>query len=263
MSRLLYADLEPEDVVLADQAYGSYVDLALVKQQGGDGVFRKHHARRTDFRQGHKHGIGDHQVVWEKPKKRPEHMSESEFAMVPDTLRVREVCLRLPRRGFRAERIVVTTLLDAKRYSAQRLTLLYGWRWQAAESNLRHLKTTLLMEMLSAKTPVMVRKEIWVHLLAYNLLRTVMEQAATLADYSRSQLSVQGTRQQFNQMLSLLATVGKSTQRRLYHLLLEQVATNLLPSRPHRQEPRVVKRRPKPFPRMRQPRSVLKAKLAA
>lgn len=264
MSRLLYADLEPEDVVLADQAYGSYVDLALVKQQGGDGVFRKHHARRTDFRRGHKHGIGDHQVVWEKPKKRPEHMIESELAMLPDTLLVREVCLRLPRRGFRAERIiVVTTLLDAKRYSVQQLTLLYGWRWQSAEINLRHLKTTLHMEMLSAKTPVMVRKEVWAHLLAYNLLRTVMEQAATLADYSRSQLSVQGTRQQFNQMLSLLATVGKSTRRRLYHLLLEQVATDLLPSRPHRQEPRVVKRRPKPFPRMQQPRSVLKVKLAA
>lgn len=93
---------------------------------------------------------------------------------------MREVCLRLPRRGFRAERIiVVTTLLDAKPYSAQQLTLLYGWRWQAAEINLRHLKTTLHMEMLSAKTPVMVRKEVWAHLLAYNLLRTVMEQAAT------------------------------------------------------------------------------------
>ena len=132
-------------------------------------MFRFHHARRTDFRRGHKHGIGDHQVVWEKPKKRPEHMSESEFAMLPDTLLVRFVCLRLPRRGFRAERIiVVTTLLDAKRYSIQQLTLLYGWRWQAAEINLRHLKTTLHMVLLSAKTPVMVRKEVWTHLLAYN-----------------------------------------------------------------------------------------------
>lgn len=264
MSRLLYADLEPEEVLLADQAYGSYVDLALVKQQGADGVFRKHHARRTDFRRGRKHGMGDHQVVWDKPKKRPEHMSESEFAALPDTLLVREVCLRLCRRGFRDQPIiVVTTLLDAKRYSAKQLTLLYGWRWQVAEINLRHLKTTLHLEMLTAKTPVMARKEVWTHLLAYNLLRTVMEQAASLTDYSRSQLSLQGTRQQFNQMFSLLATVGKSTRRRLYRLLLEQVATDLLPSRPHRSEPRVVKRRPKTFPRMQQPRSVLKANSAA
>ena len=75
-------------MLLAHLAYGSYVDLALVKQQGADGVFRKHHARRTDFRRGRKHGMGDHQVVWDKPKKRPEHMNESEFAALPDTLLV-------------------------------------------------------------------------------------------------------------------------------------------------------------------------------
>ncbi len=225
---------------------------------------RKHHARHTDFRRGRQHGIGDHQVVWTKPKKRPVHMSESEFASLPNTLEVREVRLCLRRQGFRDQTIiVVTTLLDVQRYSAEQLKLLYGFRWQAAEVNLRHLKTTLKMEMLTAKTPDMVRKEIWTHLLAYNLLRTVMEKAVPLVDYCRSQLSLQGTRQQLNQMLALLATAGKSTRRRLYNHLLEQVANDNLPSRPHRQEPRVVKRRPKPFPRMRQPRSVLKAKLAA
>ncbi len=264
MSRWLYEDLEPEDVLLADQAYGSYVDLALIQQRGADGVLRKHHARHTDFRRGRQHGIGDHQVIWTKPKKRPVHMSESEFASLPNTMVVREVRFRLRRRGFRDQTmIVVTTLLDVKRYSAKQLKLLYGWRWQSAEVNLRHLKTTLKMEMLTAKTPDMVRKEVWTHLLGYNLLRTVMEKAAPLVDYCRSQLSLQGTRQQFNQMLALLATAGKSTRRRLYNHLLEQVANDNLPSRPYRYEPRVVKRRPKPFPRMRQPRSILKAKLAA
>ena len=114
-------------MVLADQAYGSYVDLALVQQQGADGVFRKHQARRTDFRRSRKQGIGDHQVVWQKPKKRPEHMGSSEFAQMPETLPVREVCLRLARRGFRDQRIiVVTTLLNGNRYTAQHLTQLYG-----------------------------------------------------------------------------------------------------------------------------------------
>jgi len=264
MSRLLYEQLEPGDVVLADQAYGSYVDLALVQQQGADGVFRKHQARRTDFRRGRKQGIGDHQVVWQKPKNRPEHMGSSEFAQIPETLPVHEVCLRLARRGFRDQRIiVVTTRLDGNRYTAQYLTQLYGWRWQAAEVNLRHLKTSLQMEMLRAKTPDMARKELWSHLLAYNLLRSIMEKAAPVAHYSRSQLSFQATRQQFNQIIPLLAILGTAARQRLYRLLLEQVAADLLPERPHRQEPRVVKRRPKPFPRMRQPRSVLKAKLAA
>lgn len=264
MSRLLYQDLEPQDVVLADQAYGSYVDLALVQQQGADGVFRKHHARQTDFRRGQKLGIGDHQVVWQKPKQCPKHMSEAEFSALPATLIVREVCLRLQRRGFRDQTIiVVTTLLDAKRYSAERLTQLYGLRWQAAEVNLRHLKTTLKMEMLTAKTPEMVRKEIWTHLFAYTLLRTLMWQAAKPSDSTPFRLSLQGARQQFNHLVSLLATTTKSARMRLYQVLLEQVAAALLPLRPGRSEPRVVKRRPKPFPRMRQPRSVLKAKLVA
>lgn len=177
MSRLLYPDLEVGDVVMADQAYGSYVDLATIQQQAADGVLRKHHARKTDFRKGSKNGIGDHQVTWHKPIQRPEHMSEQEFAMIPQTLVVREVCLRLSLKGFRDQRIiVVTTLLDAQRYSAVQLTRLYGWRWPAAEVNLRHLKTTLKMEMLSAKTPDMVRKDIWAHLLGYSkaLVRTIL-----------------------------------------------------------------------------------------
>ncbi len=144
MSRWLYEDLDPEDVLLADQAYGSYVDLALIQKRGADGVLRKHHARHTDFRRGRQHGIGDHQVVWTKPKKRPVHMSESEFASLPNTLEVREVRFCQRRQGFRDQTmIVVTTLLDVKRYSAEQLKLLYGWRWQAAEVNLRHLERDL------------------------------------------------------------------------------------------------------------------------
>lgn len=217
---------------------------------------------RLTFAPCKKLGIGDHQVVWHKPDLCPKHMSAAEFATLPSSLQVREVCLRLTRRGFRDQTIiVVTTLLDAKRYSAWQLTQLYGRRWQAAEVNLRHLKTTLKMEMLTTKTPEMVRKEIWTHLLAYTLLRTLMWQASAASDRTPFQLSFQGARQQFNQMMTLFATQTKSVRQRLYQVLLEQVTTDLLPIRPHRSEPRVVKRRPKPFPRMRQPRSVLKAKL--
>jgi hypothetical protein len=264
MSRELYLDLAPGDIAMADQAYGSYVDLALIQQQGADGVLRKHYARHTDFRKGKKHGIGDHQVEWTKPTRCPKHMSREEFEALPDTLMVREVALRITRRGWRDQSlIVVTTLLDAERYSAQQLTQLYGWRWQAAEINLRHLKTTLAMEMLTAKSPEMVRKDLWAHLLGYNLLRSLMEHAAPLANYQRARLSLQGARQGFRAILSALALVSRTGRNALYRDLLNEIATDLLPVRPHRQEPRVVKRRPKPFPRMRQPRAVLKAKLAA
>lgn len=264
ISRDLYPHLDPGDVLVADQAYGSYVDLAQVQQHQADAVFRKHHARHTDFRRGRKQGVKDHHVLWEKPKQRPDPMSPEEFEAIPDTLWVREVVLRIPKPGFRDQRIiVVTTLLDAQQYSAEKLTQLYGYRWQAAEINLRHLKTTLKMDLLTAKTPTMVQKELWSHLLAYNLIRTVMEDAAPIARYARSRLSFQGTRQQFNTMLSLCANLGKTIRKRLYRHLLLQIAADLLPIRPDRHEPRVVKRRPKPFPRMKQPRSVLKAKIAA
>jgi hypothetical protein len=264
MSRLLYETLEPGDVLVADQAYGSYVDLALIQQQQADGVLRKHHARQVDFRRGQKFGLGDHQVLWHKPKQRPDHMTQEQFASIPETMLVREVCLRINRIGWRGQQIIiVTTLLDAKRYSVRQLTELYGYRWTAAEVNLRHVKTTLKMEMLTAKTPEMVRKDIWAHFLAYNLLRSIMEQSAQKADYLRSRLSLQGTRQLLNQIRKLLATSTKAARQRLYRLLLKDIATDLLPVRPYRQEPRVVKRRPKPFPRMTQPRDLLRARLLA
>jgi len=158
---------------------------------------------------------------------------------------------------------VVTTLLDAQRYTARQLTELYGYRWRAAETSLRHLKTTLNVEFLAAKSPEMVRKELWAHLLAYNLLRSVMEQAAPRANFQRERLSLQGTRQGFRAILSDLAVATQPMRTALYADLLKEVARDWLPQRPQRQEPRVVKRRPKPFPRMRQPRAVLKAKLAA
>ena len=121
--------------------------------------------------------------------------------------------LKLSRNGFRDKFIIiVTTLLDAKQYPASQLTRLYGWRWHAAEVNLRHLKTTLKMEMLTAKTPEMVRKEIWSHMLAYNLLRSVMEQASPLLGYERNRLSLQGTRQHFQQILALLAITSNVTR---------------------------------------------------
>ena len=262
MSRLLYQNLHPEEVVLADRAYGNYVDLAGVQQQGADGVFRKNQARHSDFRRGKRLGVRDHLVVWRKPKMRPKHMSVAEFTALPASLEVREVAFCVARRGFRTQKlVVVTTFLDAKRYSAEQLSRLYGLRWQAAEVNLRHLKTTLKLERVNAKTPEMVRKEIWVHLLGYTLLRTLMWQSATPQKRTPFQLSFQGARQQFNQLLSLLATLTNAVRKQLYQVLLEQIAADLLPIRAHRSEPRVVKRRPKPFPRMQQPRAVLKAKL--
>lgn len=264
LSRALYKLLEAGDVVLADQAYGSYTDLALIQLQGADGVLRKHHARKTDFRRGQRLGKGDHCVVWNKPSECPNHMSPEEFDTLPNTLQVREVKVQVKRPGYRSQTIiVVTTLLNANFYTAERLGQLYLMRWSAAEVNLRYLKTLLKMDMLNAKTPQMVRKDLWAHLLAYNLLRALIGKVSQLSGFSVFRLSMQGTRQQLMQMLPLLATTTTPARMNLFEQLLVSIARDLLPIRPHRCEPRVVKRRPKPFPLMRQPRATLKAKLAA
>jgi len=264
LSRQLYAKLTPEDVVVADSAYGSYADLALVRLTKADAVFRKHHARRCDFRKGQKLGIGDHIVEWHRPLKCPASMSPADFAALPTGQEVREVHLLIQQPGFRpTEIILVTTLLDPKRYPKTKLAELYQLRWFTTEVNFKHLKTTLQMEMIAAKTPEMVQKDIWMHLLAYNLLRTLMWQAAQASETPPLRLSVQGTRQQFNHLRPLLAHATPQHRRFLYATLLEMVQGQVVPFRPNRKEPRVVKRRPKPFPRMQQPRSVLKAKLAA
>lgn len=264
LSRQLYATLQPEDVVVADSAYGTYVDLALVRLAKADAVFRKHHARQCDFRRGKRLGIGDHIVLWQRPIQCPQSMSWTEFEALPASIEVREVHLLIQQPGFRPKEIIlVTTLVDPKRYPKVKLAELYKLRWQATEVNLKHLKTTLEMEMITAKTPVMVQKEIWVHLLGYNLLLTLMWQAAQPAQLPPLRISLQGTRQQFNQFRPLLAQALGKNRSRLYRTLLEVIPDQLVPLRPNRVEPRAVKRRPKPFPRMQQPRSVLKAKLAA
>ena len=160
LSRQLYAQLTPEDVVVADSAYGTYVDLAWVARMGADAVFRKHHARHCDFRRGKKLGIGDHIVRWQRPQSCPKALSPQEFDALPESLEVREVHFRVHTPGFRPiEIILVTTLNDPKAYPKAKLADLYQIRWQAAEVNLKHLKTTLNMEMIPAKTPEMVSKK--------------------------------------------------------------------------------------------------------
>lgn len=166
-------------------------------------------------------------------------------------------------KGFRPkEIIVVTTLLDPKRFPKQKITQLYQLRWQATEVNLKHLKTTLNMEMLLAKTPEMVRKEIWVHLMAYNLLRTLMWKAVGKCNASPLRLSLQDCRQHLNSFVAELVSAAAKPRQRLYTQLLKVIPQKLVSLRPNRVEPRVKKRRPKNYPRMRQPCSALKARLA-
>lgn len=262
LARAWYRTLGQNDVVLADRAYGSYLDLVLVRRQCADALFRMHQHRHHDFRRGQRLGKADHLVTWHRPRQRPRWMALADFRALPKQLKVREIRFSLARRGQRTRVVVlVTTLLDANAYPKATLAELYGLRWQA-EINLDHIKTTLGMEKLDNQSPAMVRKAIYAHLMVYNLLRHLVEQAAPLADVHPWRLSLQGAGQSFNHYRPL-AVHQPSEHARWQQLLLQMIALDVVPLRPNRHEPRVKKQRPKSFPRMRKPRTVLKHKLGA
>lgn len=179
IARKLYRCLSFGDVLLGDRAFCCYADLAFIKNHQSDAFFRKHQGRKQEIRCGKIVGSSDKQVIWHKPKICPKSLTLEEFTSLPKNLTVREVHYYIAIPGFRSKQVsLITTLLDTETYSSLDLVKLYGWRWDV-ELNLKHLKSTLGMDILRSKTPEMVRKELYVYLLAYNLLRTVMWEAGT------------------------------------------------------------------------------------
>ena len=260
LARKLYQELDSGDVLLGDRAFGSYADFVFVQNHSCDAVFRKHQGRNNNMRRGKRFGPCDQLVLWQKPKSCPKGLTKEEFASLPLDLVLREVHYYINIPGFRTKQVtLVTTLLDAIEYPIQELVELYDLRWQV-EINLNHLKTTLGMEQLRSKTLVTVRKELYIYLLAYNLLPTIMWEASTTYGVDPLQLSIQRTRQHLDNFIPELISASARKRDRLYQTLLETIVHKLVPKRIGRSEPRVCKRRPKAYPVMQQPRQVLRYK---
>jgi len=258
MFRTLHDQLDPGDVVLVDRYFSGWFDVALLARRGVDVVVRKHQGRATDFRRGRHLGPNDHLVCWRKPR-RPEWMSPEEYAALPDELVLREVRVRVTQRGFRSKIVVVvTTLLDAEEYPAEEIGELYRRRWQA-ELHLRSLKTALQMDHLRCKKPHRVRNEFFMHLLAYNLIRRVMVLSALHAEVPPWQISFKVTLQTLGNFLPLLTSCMPLDAG--CTALLDAVAAHRVGNRPDRYEPRRIKRRPKPYKLMQQPRAEYKRRM--
>ena len=256
--RSLHGLLDEGDVVLADRYFGGWFDIALLHERGIDVVLRKHQLRATDFRTGTRLGKDDHLVRWRKPQ-RPEWMTAEQHAALPEALELREIRVRVRQPGFRTRCVlVVTTLLDPEEYSAEELGELYRQRWQA-ELHLRSIKIVLQMDHLRCKTPERVRNEIWTHLLGYNLVRGLMVMAALRANVLPWYISFKGTLQTLNAFLPMLAGVANPDD--WCAALLTAIASHAVGERPDRIEPRVRKRRPKPYKCMREPRDNYRKRL--
>lgn len=262
-ARLLYKFLNPEDVLVGDRAFCSYADLYWIQDIGCDAVIRKNNNHRKSLETGYIVNKQDKIVTWCKPKNCPKALTKEQFASLPKTIIVREISYDVNVPGFRTEHvIIVTTLLDAKQFPTHEIIELYHQRWNV-EVNLKHLKTSLGMDILRSKTPEMVRKEIYAHFLAYNLLRSLMWEAGSVYGVSPFRISLQGTRNHFNNFISKLVSVSNNRVQKIYRSLLKIVVHKLVPLRPERVEPRVVKRRPKSYPSMQQPRKSIRKKLLA
>jgi hypothetical protein len=261
LARQLYQFLKPSDILLGDRAFCAYADIVTIKNLNCDVVFRKHQSRTTSTRKGKIIGESDKLVSWHKPKKCPLGLTESEFAALPQTITVREIYYYIFIPGFRTQQVsLITTLLDTKTYPSLEIVKLYGFRWEV-EVNLKHLKTTLGMDVLRCKTPSMVRKEIYVYLLAYNLLRSLMWSAGTTYSTHPLRLSVQGTRHHLNNFMTQLLTADSTKRQQIYRTLLKVIVHKAVPERPGRSEPRVRKRRPKAYPLMTKSRYELREQL--
>ena len=253
--------LKADDMVLGDRHFGTFANLVLLKRQGADGVFRRHQSRGAGVDTLKRLGQDDALVRWRAPHHyRPPWLDAS--VDLPQTIVVREVRFQVTQPGFRTQSVtLVTTLLDAKAYPAWALAELYFKRWRM-ELWLRDIKITMGMERLRTKTPARVRAELAMFLVGYNLIRTVMFDAAKVSEARLEQLSFKSAWMRFGLWC---ARLGHGIQvvawLREYAGILSDLARDLNPERPGRYEPRVVKRRPKPFPRMQQPRRVLREKL--
>ena len=249
--RKIFDCIEQDDILLGDRYYPSFFLMADVIEKGADGIFRGQAQRCYDFRKGKFLGKNDHLVDWDKPIK-PGWMAEEVYNTYPNKISVRE---------FKVNRkIYVTTLLKHKKYHKTELAKIYELRWHL-ETNLKCIKETMDMDMLSCKTPEMVRKEIGTHFLAYNFIRIIMAEACDQHNAIPSQVSFKGAVQLLNKFMPHFLHSNSKKNQIIYAELLKNLVKNKIGDRPGRVEPRRVKRRPKSFDTLNRPRFIEKAKL--
>ena len=241
---------KPGDVMLADRYYCSFFMLAILKSRGIDVCMRMHQRRQSDISKVKWLGENDYIDTWHKPDK-AKWMSQQLYDSLPDKMEIRIVSFNTKSKGKSEQLNVVTTLTDHREYSAKEIGDLYGYRWHA-ELDIFSIKQTLNLNHMRCKSPDMIRREFWVTLLAYNLVRLVCAQAAFVHDKLARQMSFTIA---CNALISQWILPSEEFIRReLNRRSLYQIASGEVGKRPGRIEPRVIKRRPKRYTLMTKPR---------
>jgi hypothetical protein len=243
------------DLLLGDRAFGSFVVFGALRCCGLHGVFRLHQRRIVNWRRGKRLGKFDRLYTWSKPPKLLWWLPQP----VPDSLQVRILKVVVPIAGFRTHVLLIATdLLDPEQFPAEALAELYRRRWQV-ELCFRHIKTTMHMDVLRCKSPTMIRRELHMQMIAYNLIRALMLQSALTHHTPLCRISFKGTCDTLRQWAPHLAqaTATPALYGRMLRSMLEIIATDVVPLRPNRSEPRAIKRRPKNYHLLTKPRHLM------
>src|SRR4051794_5964906 len=252
--RTMYGSLSPGDVVVADALFDDYFLIWELRQRGVDVVTRAQ-CQRVGTQTVEKRPDGD-VILWQRPNK-PHGMAGEKYRTYPKTQLMRQGSVDARDKDNRAEQFeVITTILDGSIGGGQ-IGDLYQRRWDG-EVDVRSVKSVMKMDVLRCKSPEMVVKEVWAHLLAYNLLRTVMAVAAAESDTEPRKISFKGAKQAVTAFAPKIEAAPPEGRGRLIDALLKTVAYHRVGDRPGRWEPRARKRRPKPGTRLMQPRDVAK-----
>ena len=253
--------LLPGEILLADRGFCGFADMYVLMTRRVDAIVRLHPSRSAGVRCKERLGCGDRLVEWFQSRRiRPAWMELKTWMEMPKTLTLREITYTVSVKGFRSKRIaVVTTLTDSKLFPKQAFVDLYFRRWYA-ELFLRDIKISLHRDVLRCKTPEMIHKELWMHIIAYNLIRTLMCSAAERYHVRILSMSFRSSLATIRQWAPLMAGLNPRSSRfsKMHQLLLEYLAQQLIPYRPNRVQPRARKRRPKNYPLLTSPRKLYK-----
>jgi hypothetical protein len=258
----LTSQLVKGDVLIGDRGFGCYPVIALLQQTWGVDFIGRTTRRIDGRRRLRRQGRNDWLLEWKKGNLHSPWMSRVQWQALPATLTLRAVKSSLYQKGFRVRQVIlITTLLDPKSYPAEEILQAYLRRWRL-EMCLDDLKTTLHMESLRSRSPEMAQKELWTRLIAHNLVRCAMAQAAAEHNVPLERISFKGSLDCVRQFSQAMAQAKSNRKRRLlWTELLRTLAADLVPERLGRREPRAVKRKRNKYPRLACPRSKFRDRL--
>ncbi len=260
--RQIWHALKEGMILLSDRGFCDFVTIAALFLRGVDSVMRLNASRKHDWQKAKRLRREDRLVIWRKPEHRTRTASKKLWRRLPDQITLRLISWPVSFPGFRTQKLIlVTTLLDPVAYPPAELAALYLRRWRV-ELFLRDIKITLGIDHLACKTPSMLYRELMMHLIGYNLVHCLMAEAANLYDVDLERISFKGSVDTLFHFSPVIAAARSRKQRtQLTVAMLEALARDLLPHRPHRVEPRSCKRRRKAYPFMVKPRAELRARI--